>query len=361
MSTEVEKGAAARSRAHGGLVSDELARLGIAADEVLDFSVSVNPYGPSAAVAEAIRAARLERYPDPSASAARRAIAAYHGTSPDRVVVGNGSADLLWTLARVLLAPGTSTIVVEPTFAEFREAALFQRARLHEWRAVETDAFAVHLDAVSALARRVDARVVYICSPNTPTGTVVPAAAIAAFAEDHPQRIIVLDHAFITLSEAFDDERAPFPRHVVQVRSLTKDHAIPALRVGYLVAPESLAARLEAARPAWTTSGLAEQAVIAAMTQATFVAESRRRMLVDRDRLVGTLSSAGLRPMPSAACFVVVPVGSGRVARSRLLQHRIMVRDCTSFGLPGFIRIAARPARDVERLAWALGKGWEPC
>jgi histidinol-phosphate/aromatic aminotransferase/cobyric acid decarboxylase-like protein len=349
------------ARAHGGPIADELARLGIRPDELIDFSASVNPYGPSPEVAEAIRHAPLGRYPDPTARDARCAVARYHDTAPERVVVGNGSADLLWTLARVLLEPGDAALIVEPTFAEFRAAASFQKARIHEWRATEAAGFTVDLDGVSRLASAIDAKVVYLCSPNTPTGTVTPASEVAAFAEAHRGRSIVFDQAFVTLSEAFLDERTPLPENVVRVRSLTKDHAIPGLRVGYLVAAEPLARRLETARPAWTTSAVAERAVVAALEQRDFVAESRRRMLADRDELARALTRVGAPTVPSAACFLVARVGSGARLRARLLPRRILVRDCASFGLPEFIRVAARPTADVQRLALALSEELGGC
>src|SRR6185369_17424928 len=119
-------------RTHGGLAPEELALAGIDLDRAVDFSSSVNPYGPCTAVIDAARGAKLDRYPDATASGLRRAIALAADTAPDRVVVGNGAADLLWTLARVLVTPGATVVVVEPTFAEFRAACELAGARVVE-------------------------------------------------------------------------------------------------------------------------------------------------------------------------------------------------------------------------------------
>src|SRR5436190_6237589 len=110
-------------REHGGVDVDELRGLGLAPADVLDFSVNVNPYGPSAAIVRAVRAAAIDRYPDPTARAARQALARACAVDVAEIIVGNGAADLLWTVARVLLRPGTTALVVEPTFSEFGEAA----------------------------------------------------------------------------------------------------------------------------------------------------------------------------------------------------------------------------------------------
>ncbi|MFI4936861.1 MAG: hypothetical protein ACHP7N_19835, partial [Caulobacterales bacterium] len=92
------------------------------AEGLLDLSVNVNPYGPAPAVADAVRNAPLHAYPDPTARAAREALARHDGCSPDAIVLGNGAADLLWTLATVLLDRGDAALAVGPTFSEFAAA-----------------------------------------------------------------------------------------------------------------------------------------------------------------------------------------------------------------------------------------------
>jgi histidinol-phosphate aminotransferase len=347
-------------RIHGGLAPDELARAGIDLDLAVDFSSSVNPYGPCAAVVDAVRGARLDRYPDATASALRRAIAVAADTAPDRVVVGNGAADLLWTLARVLVRPGAPVVVVEPTFAEFRAACELAGARVVEHRATTETRFAVDLEAVERLVAEVDARVVYLCFPATPTGAYVPVERVAAFAARHAHATVVLDQAFLSLSEHAADERRTVPSNVVRVRSLTKDHAIAGVRLGYLLAGAELARRVEAARPPWTTSSIAQAAGLAALQASDFVDASRAKLLADRDELALGVRKLGLEPVPSAATFFVFPVRDAAALRARLLVRHVVVRDCASFGMPGFLRVAARPKADRERLLAALREELRP-
>jgi histidinol-phosphate aminotransferase len=342
-------------RTHGGPADAELHALGIAAADLLDFSTSCNPYGPCAALAAAVREAPLERYPDPSAWLARRAIAATLDKPAAEIALGNGAAELLWTLARTLLRPGARALVIEPTFGEFRAAALCAGAAVHEWRAQAHDDFAIDLDAALHTARNCGAELIYLCTPNTPTGAALPGSDIDSAARAHPAMLFIVDQSFLSLSDRFADAQLALPKNVLCVRSLTKEQSIPGVRVGYVVGEAQLLARLEHQRSAWTTSAHAQAAAIAACDTATFVADSRRRLLHARVELGQRLRALRLPPVPSSAGFVLLKTGDAHSLRSRLLaRHRILVRDCSSFGLPEHIRLAARPSADCDRLLTAL-------
>lgn len=340
---------------HGGPRDDELRALGLDAAQLLDFSVNTNPYGPCRNVVDAIHAAAFERYPDPTARGARERIAPSLGVPPDEIALGNGAAELLWTLARVLLRPGGTALIVEPTFCEFRAAALASGARVVAWRAREPDAFAIDLQAIAECASAEAARVVYLCAPNTPTGTAVASSEIATWAAANPHLSIVLDQSFLSLSERFADVTVRMPDNVISVRSLTKDFAIPGVRLGYLLASRDIVAGLEGQRPAWMTSAMAQAAAVATCSEGAFIEESRRKLLADRKRLSGRVRTLDATAFASTTTFFLLRVGNAAELRRRLLaNHHILVRDCASFGLPTFIRLAARPEPDAQRLVAAL-------
>jgi histidinol-phosphate/aromatic aminotransferase/cobyric acid decarboxylase-like protein len=342
-------------RQHGGLADAELRRLGLAPERVLDFSSSTNPYGPNPELLRALAGAAISRYPDSTALLAREALAATIEVEAERIVLGNGAADLLWTLARCLLRPGQRALMAAPTFAEFPAAARCQGAQVDELYARPEAGFALDLEALSERARETAARVLYLCSPNTPTGGVVPAEWIARWAEQHPELWVVLDQSFLSLSECWAEASLRQPANVAIVRSLTKDHGIPGVRVGYVLASAELCRTLEASRPAWSTSAFAQVAAIAAAHSGEFVVESRARLLEDRRALVRALAAMGVETLPTRATFLVARVPDVAGLRSRLLErHAILVRDCASFGLPGFMRLAARPEHERKRLLSAL-------
>ncbi|HSU40949.1 MAG TPA: histidinol-phosphate transaminase, partial [Polyangiaceae bacterium] len=280
----------------------------------------------------------------------REALAERCGVEPDQIVLGNGAAELLWSLARCLLAPGSTALIAEPTFSEFRSAASCCGALVREWRAAPEQGFALDLAALSAPGTRA----VYLCSPNTPTGTALPASEIAEWAERQASPI-VLDQSFLSLSERWQDAALKLPSNVVAVRSLTKDHGIPGVRLGYLIGRRELCATVERSRPAWSTSALAQAAAIASCRSDEFVARSRERLLEDRRQLERELEALGIESVPSQTNFLLARVPRVAELRARLLaRHQILVRDCGSFGLPGFLRLAARPAPERARLVAAL-------
>jgi histidinol-phosphate/aromatic aminotransferase/cobyric acid decarboxylase-like protein len=345
------------ARIHGGPQDDELRTLQIDPAALIDFSVNCNPYGPCAAMVEAVRATPIDRYPDPTGRSVREVLAHHLDVSPDQLALGNGAAELLWTLARVLIRPGTKVLMAEPTFCEFRAAAAATGAQLVEWRATAERGFALDLDAIASRVAAEQPAVVYLCTPNTPTGAGLPAAGVARWAAANPQCVVVLDQSFLSLSERFADADVPMPPNVVRIRSLTKDHAIPGVRVGYLIATRELVARVEEQRPAWMTSAMAQTAVVVACRERAFVDDSRRKILDDRDALAAELARLGYVTVPSTAGFFLAHVGNARELRHRLLVgHHILVRDCASFGLPEYIRLASRPAADRERLVRALAE-----
>jgi histidinol-phosphate/aromatic aminotransferase/cobyric acid decarboxylase-like protein len=335
---------------HGGPDERELRALAVDPADLVDFSVNVNPYGPCPEVLAAIRSAPVDRYPDPTALAAREALAASLDVSPDWVVLGNGAADLLWAVRRLV----GRALLVEPTFSEFRAGAA-PGAVDAQWWARPDDSFAVDLEQIGREVRTAGVDAVYLCNPNNPTGRAVAAAEIAELARELPDCTMVLDESFLSLSDRAHELFVPLPANVVRVRSLTKDHCIPGARVGYVVAVPAVAAALHQARPAWSASAAAQRAAIAAAAQAPFVESCRRRLLRDRDELAASLGGCVV-VIPSSAPYLLVRFAApGAVVRRQLLEHhRILVRDCASFDLPDWVRLAARPAPDRARLLEAL-------
>lgn len=341
-------------RVHGGLFGlDPAAHATLArAERVVDFSVNLNPYGPPPALLAAARDAALDRYPDPSARAARMAWAETLDVGPEHIAVGHGAADLFWALARALIAPGERVVMLEPTFSEFRLAAQAAGARVESVVAAVGEPFARVAPRLRELAQ--GARALYLCAPNNPTGTHVSALEVRALAEALPETCIVLDQSFLALSDHAHEQRLRLPDNVVCVRSLTKDFALAGLRIGLLLAAPRLVQRLEQMRPTWSTSAPAQAAIAAAAGAHAFVRESWARMRDDRAAVAAALSAHGFSPLPSATAYQLVQVSDARRFCQRLWTHGVVARDCSSFGLPGYVRLAARPRDEVAQLARAL-------
>jgi len=346
--------------AHGGLIDDELARLGLRHADVLDVSVNVNPYGSPPVVIEAIRAASIERYPDPLATPARTALARWLGVPRECVVVGNGAVDLIWSLARSLVRPGDRVLVLEPAFSELRTAATYVGGLVVEHRLEPEHDFALDPAALDVSLRDLRPRLVYLCTPGNPTGKTISIDLLVGLAEAHPHATFVVDLSFSSLSEGHQDGIVRASERIVWLRSLTKDLALAGLRVGFAVAPQWIASSIEASRPPWSVNALAQAAACAATSgeAQAFVAESRRRVLGDRAGLERALHRLGLGTHTSRTLYTLLDLGAARSAsalrQALFTRHAVLVRDATSFGLPHHVRICARPATQLPRLLEAL-------
>lgn len=347
---------------HGGMLHEELARLRLTPQAVLDASVNVNPYGPCKPVLDAIRAAPIERYPDPTAAPARAAVARWLDVPSDRVVIGNGAVDILWSLSRCLVGPGDAVLIVEPAFSELRTAAKRAGARIVEHRLRPEDGFVLDPIAIDTALRLERPRLAYVCTPANPTGKSTPIELFVRLASDHPGTTFVVDLSFSSLSERHRDDAVHASDRIVWLRSLTKDLALAGLRVGFAVTTRELAAAIESSRPPWSVNALAQAAAIAATTREAqaFVAESRARLLEDRARLDTELRQLGLYTHPSETIYTLVDLGPQRRATAlrdaMLARHAVLIRDATSFGLPHHVRLCARPPVQAERLLGAMSR-----
>jgi histidinol-phosphate/aromatic aminotransferase/cobyric acid decarboxylase-like protein len=327
-------------RLHGGLDLRELSALGVDPAAVLDLSVNVNPLGPHPAVVAAIQRASLSAYPQPWATGARAALAELCGVDAAHVIVGHGSTELIWTAVSLLTGP---LLIVGPTFSEPALAADAYGVPRVELRVAN---FQLDLGTLSRTIEHNAAAGVYLCQPNNPDGGCVPAAQLRELCEAHPSCLFVLDQAFLSLSTRHADAALRFPDNVLLVRSMTKEHALPGLRVGYALGAPALIERLDARRPSWMVSGLAEAAIIEACAQHAYVAEVRSYLLAQRQALAAASSA---RVIPSTTSYCLLHVGDADGLRTRLLtNHAIAVRSCSSFGLPEYIRVAA--CSDAQRL-----------
>ncbi len=339
-------------RVHGGVRPEEMRALGVDPTQVLDLSVNLNPYGPPERVLAAIQRADLTRYPDPTGLSARRAWAEVLERSSDALMVGHGAADLFWALVRAFVVPGDRVVIAEPTFSELRIACASAGAQVERVFASETQGFRMDLSELSQKAR--GARLVYLCSPNNPTGSCVSIAALSELAATQPSCLFVVDQSFLSMSDSAAELTLPVPRNVIAVRSLTKDFCLPGLRLGLLLAEPELVAQLEAARPTWATSAPALAAIEAAAAELPWVAACYAKLRAEREVLASQLRAHGLHPLPSQTVYQLVEVGDAAAFRARLARLGVLVRDASSFGLPRHVRIAVRTPQDTARLAQAL-------
>jgi len=351
---------------HGALDYGELERLGLHPREVLDFSVNANPYGPSPRVREAVANAAIDRYPDRECLELRRAILDYELAPRNlllgSIVCGNGTAELIWAIARAYLKPGLKAAIIGPTFGEYRVASLAAGATVLEFGAQATEWFQLDITAVAAWISGEQPSLVWLCNPNNPIGIWLDQHHIDHLAEAC-QRIgamLVVDEAYwrfvfpkevYSAIELLDTTRR---QQVIVLRSLTKDFALAGLRLGYAVAAPDVTERLGDQLPSWNVNGVAQEAAIAALTDRTHLKTTLDLLATERLAFFHALRDSGLHLIPSRTHFCLIEVGDAYHVRQQLLDRNILVRNCASFGLPQFIRVATRPMGDWQQLLFAL-------
>lgn len=358
---------------HGGIKEAELRALGLRLEDCLDFSASVSPLGPPEGVAEAIAAVDLTAYPDPHCLALTEAIAAHHsaeGISDGNIIVGNGSTEIIHLLTRAWIGSppagcAQSALLLTPTYGEYDGAVRISGGTVSTLTATRcSDGFAWDTAAVTATIAAERPSLIFVCNPNNPTGVLMGRDQLAEIADAAANTggLLVVDEAYINLSERRADadviELAARHGSVITLRSMTKDYALTALRLGYAVAAEPVIARLAALQPDWSVNGLAQAAGLVAIADTTYLERARRAVAASRDCVTERLTDLGIRCYPAEANFVLARVGDAAKLRDALARRGLFVRDCASFGLPDCIRIGLRPVADCMRLADAIADIW---
>jgi threonine-phosphate decarboxylase len=346
--------AALTEAVHGAIDAAELAALGIDPRTVLDFSASINPLGPSPRVIAAVQQAAFDTYPDRDCTQLRAALAAHLDVTTDCLLAGNGSSELLHLLAFAYLRTSDTALVVGPTYSEYARVAKLMGTQVIACDSAASE-FALPTSAVHDALVRYQPRAAFLCHPNNPTGTSLDVAALESWLAEFPQTLFIVDEAYIEFAPAASSVVNPQHENLLVLRSLTKAHGLAGLRVGYAVAHPEIIATLARVRPPWSVSAVAQAAAVAALADLGYVQQAVTTLLAEKQRLVSELHALGLATVPSAAHYFLIRVASAAHVRRQLLAAGLLVRDCTSFGLPEFIRISPRTPADNNALLAAFG------
>jgi histidinol-phosphate aminotransferase len=318
----------------------------------VDLSDNTNLWGPPPAAQQAIRElgdGSFTRYPSAYALSLKDALAEYAGVGRSWVVTGCGSDDILASAIRALAEPGESLAFCAPTFAMI---PVF--AKINGVAPVSVPMTATwDIDPEALIAT--GARIIYVCSPNNPTGTPASRAGLERLIAGAPG-VVVLDEAYAEFAEDTRIDLTAASDRLLVVRTMSKAFGLAGLRIGYAVGAPGIVAEVEKSRGPYKVSVAAERAALAALAKdrawvAARVADARD----SRSRLAESLRALGLAPLPSQGNFVLVPVpGAAGVAR-RMREHGVAVRVFE--GLPSIgdsLRITVGPASMMERVIVAL-------
>ena len=368
-----------KPEAHGGDLLRMAATAGRDPASLLDFSVNVRPEGPPEFIRAALFRAMtaLAAYPSPHAEEAMLAAARHHGMDASRFVFGSGSNELIHALARVLRKRGVSSVrVVEPAFSEYAIACRLAGIKaipvwggiIEKNQCVPTtdtgkDEAVPTRDLLDALTDAPEGSAVFLANPGNPSGLFRTPEECLRLMSSRSDLLWIIDEAFVeyagTETEASVLQR--LPKNGIVLRSLTKFHAVPGVRLGYLAADAELAQAIRDELPAWSVNAFALAAAQAVFADTSdFAAQTRAENAERRADLAAALSSLpGIEVYPSAANYVLFrwPGAPRNLLGILLKRFGIAVRDCSNYhGLKdgSWFRAAVRFPEDHRRLAEAL-------
>ncbi len=340
---------------HGGINYAELAKLGMQPEDVLDFSVSTNPFGPPPGIREALCQVAVDRYPDSESAALKTILAKKLNVAPENLIVGSGSTELIRLMATAYFGPGDAIIIPQPTYSDYEIACYLAGAKvIKQPMPVEPD---LRLDVTETvdLIRQHRPKGIFICNPNNPTGQYLSREEITEILNAAPDSLVVLDEAYIAFTDnAWESLKLINRGNLAILRSMTKDYALAGLRIGYAVAAGPIISVLRRIKSPWNVSSVAQAAGIFALKADGYLDECRMKIKEAKEFLLEGLRGLGFSPLSSDANFFLVKVGGGEKFRQALLERGVIVRDCASFGLPDYIRLAPRTISECQKLLAAI-------
>ncbi len=319
-----------------------------------------NPLGPSPKAIEAIakRIAKLHRYPDGAGHLLLNALASKLEVRPEQIVMGNGSDDILGLLSRALLLPGDEAIVPTPSFLMY---TIVTQSAGATPVAVPLKDMAIDLQGI---LERVTprTRLIFICNPNNPTGTMVNRSDFNAFLRSLPTGVlVVLDEAYIEfVRDPESVQGLPFldgDHTVVTLRTFSKVYGLAGLRVGYGVMPTELAQLLNRVRMPFNVNALAQAAAVAALEDKAFLKKTVALVHDGLDDLYSELDRRNLRYFPTQTNFFLIDVQrDAKAVFEQFLKQGVIVRAMNAYGYPNYIRINVGLPEENRRFLDALDR-----
>lgn len=351
---------------HGAEVLAAANDSGLKPQDILDFSSSVNPLGPSKKALEAIKEAfkEIEAYPDSNANALRQAIAShFNGLDMDNIVVGNGSTELMYLFAETFLKKGEKALIPAPTFGEY-ESAVRKSGESPKFIKLDRN---FQIDTEIFKREMVGSKILFLCNPNNPTSKLISEETLKEIIENalYQDILVFLDEDFL---EFVDDEKnrtlinniAKFPNLFI-LRSFTKIFGLTGLRVGYGIASKDIIDVLRCTKIPWNVNCLGQAAAIVAVNDEEHLRITRKLIKKEKAWLQQELSKfkSFSFSLPDANFFFIDIQNTGLTANAlkhRMLKQGILIRDCSSFvGLNEFyIRVSIKTRKENVSLIEAF-------
>ena len=330
-------------------------RLGLAAGELIKLDANENPFGPSPRVRTALaNLANMHVYPDPESGRLRELLSEYTGVPAEMILCGAGADELIELILQLFVEPGDVVIDTPPTFAMYGfNTPLYHGRVIDVYRRAD---FSLDVAAIEEAVLEHHAKLVFLCSPNNPSGNLLAAADIRRLLE--LPTIIVVDEAYIEFAEAESlAARVADHPNLIVLRTMSKWAGLAGLRVGYGIFPPALMPHLWKIKQPYNVNVAADIAAQVSIQDVDFLLERVRQLVAQRQRLEVAFDELPyLSPYPSQSNFVLNRVIGMSAAdfRDRLARAGIIVRHYNKPRLFDHIRISAGTPAQVDRLLEVL-------
>lgn len=306
-------------------------------ERVIKLNTNENPFPPSPKVMQAIREIEpelLRRYPQPLADDFRKVAAKTLGVTPDMIMAGNGSDDVLTVVTRTFVPPGGTLAFPHPTYSLYGILAGLEEAKVA--KVAWGNDWSLPIDALLATK----AHAIYLVNPNAPTGSVVPPDVVSKLATKFPGLLLV-DEAYADFADTNCVDLVHRHDNVVVSRSLSKSYSLAGLRFGYAIANPAVIAEMMKVKDSYNCDAISIIAATAALQDQDYARMTWTHVREERARLTTELQAHGFDVLPSQANFVLarVPGGDGGAMYAALKQMGILVRHFDSDELRHYVRI----------------------
>jgi histidinol-phosphate aminotransferase len=333
--------------------------------DIIKLASNENPVGPSKRVIQAMQEAceKINYYPDAGGYELKQALAAFCGVEPENIILGNGSDENIKMVAEAFLNPGEEVVLGSPSFPTYDYAGKLMGGKMVQ---VPLKDFTYDLDAI--LARiTANTKIVIICNPNNPTGTMVTKDELAVFLERVPEHVLVI------LDEAYAEyvERDDYPdgieyfkqgKKVVVLRTFSKIYGLAGIRVGYGIADRELIGYIERVREPFNVNAVAQAAAVVALKDQEHVNFCREENTKGLAYILGELAKMGLSWVDSHTNFLLVNVKTdSKRLFDDLLKLGIIIRPGFIWGLDEYIRVTIGTPAENRKFIEALAKALEIC
>ncbi|HHT21558.1 MAG TPA: histidinol-phosphate transaminase [Tissierellia bacterium] len=331
---------------------------------VVKLASNENPLGPSPKAVAAVQAeaAKINIYPDPAVRTLREKLAEKYGVSFDQVMVGNGGESLIQLVAQSIISPGDEVITADPSFSLYEISVSHMGGTVHVVPLLK-DSFQYDLESMLSLVND-KTKIVYICNPNNPTGTILGKAALNEFADKLPEEVVLfLDEAYYEFASAVSEDYpngleilARRPNTIV-LRTFAKVAGIAGTRVGYIFSTPEMIAEIGKSTGVFSVNRLAQVAALAALDDTDHIENSVALNKASLQAFKDYFDTKGLRYIEPGGNFIWVDVNvDTRELYVALQKEGVIVRPGFLWGWDSWLRISSGNMQDTEICIEALDK-----